>query len=67
MGDFRIGSLGPVDAFPGQTKDGPKKRPRQGHIEPEEEPTDQVTLSSGGEAEEEADGYLPAASDDGAA
>lgn len=51
MGDFRIGPLGAVDSFSGQTKDGSKKRLRR--VEPEEEPTDQVTLSSAVEAEDE--------------
>jgi len=64
MGDFRIGPVGAVDSFSGQTKDGSKKRPRQGHVEPQEEPTDQVTLSSGSEAEEEPSGYIPASSDE---
>jgi hypothetical protein len=44
MDDMRIGSLGFVASLFGQTKDGSKKRSRQRHVEPQEEPTDQVTL-----------------------
>jgi len=65
MGDFRIGSPGAVDSFSGQTKDGSKKRSRQTRVEPQEEPTDQVTLSSAGEADEEPPGYFPGSSDEG--
>jgi len=64
MDDFRIDSLGFDESLYGQTQDGSKKRPKQRHVEPEEELTDQVTLSSGGDTEEQPSGYLPASSDE---
>jgi hypothetical protein len=58
--DFRIGSLGYGDWHAGQEKDGSKKRSRPRHLETQEEPTDEVTLSSAGDGEEQPPGYLPA-------
>jgi hypothetical protein len=63
MDEFRIGSLGFVDSHTDQRKDGSKKRPRHKDAEPQEDPTDQVTLSSAGDAEEPPSGYLPASPD----
>jgi hypothetical protein len=64
MDDFRIDSLGFRDSPFGQTQDGSKRRPKQGQGEPEEEATDQVTLSSADDSEEQASGYFPASSDE---
>lgn len=63
--DLRIDNLGFDDSLYGQAQDGSKKRPKQRHAESQEEPTDQVTLSSAGETEEQPPGYLPAASGEG--
>jgi hypothetical protein len=63
MDDFRIDSFGFSDPLSGQTQDGSKRRPKQRHVEPEEELTDQVTLSSDGDTEEPPSGYSPASSD----
>jgi hypothetical protein len=59
MDDFRIDSLGFDGSLSGQTQDGSKKRSKQTHIEPQEEPTDEVTLSSAEDIEEQPPGYLP--------
>jgi hypothetical protein len=64
MDDFRIDTTGFDDSLYGQSQDGSKKRSRQRHVEPEEEPTDQVTLSSAGDTEEPPSGYLPNSSDE---
>jgi hypothetical protein len=63
MGDLRIDSFGLPDSA-GQPKDGSRKRRRPRPIEPREEPVDQVTLSSVGEADAEPPGYSPAPSDE---
>jgi hypothetical protein len=59
MDEFRIGSLGFGDSPFGQTKEGSKKRSKQNHVEPQEEPEDQVMLSSPGDTAEPPLGYLP--------
>jgi hypothetical protein len=67
MDDLRIGSLGLVDSFYGQTKEGSKKRSRQKYADPQaaqEELADQVTLSSAGEPEEPPAGYFPVSLDE---
>jgi hypothetical protein len=65
MDELRIGSPGNIDSLAGQTRDGAKKRPRQKHVEPEEEPMDEVILHSAGEAEDEQPlGYQPTSSDE---
>jgi hypothetical protein len=53
MDELRIGSLGDIDSLAGQTRDGSKKRPKHTHVEPEEEPIDEVILHSSGETEDE--------------
>jgi hypothetical protein len=63
MDDLRIGSPGFADWDSGQTKDGSKKRARKRQVEPPEELTDRVTLSSAGETEDQPSGYFPASSD----
>jgi hypothetical protein len=63
MDDSRIDSLSFDDSLHGQTQDGSKKRSKQGRIESQEELTDQVVLSSGGDTEEEPLGYFPNSSD----
>jgi hypothetical protein len=63
MDDLRIGPIDFFDSRSGLTKDGAKKRPRTTHAEPEEEPIDQVTLSSTGETDEQPLGYAPPSSD----
>jgi hypothetical protein len=62
MDEFRISSLGFDDAYSDQTNDGSKKRFRHKHAEPQEDVTDQVTLSSGGDTGEEPLSYLPPSS-----
>lgn len=69
MDDFRIGAPGFVDWQTGRTNDGSKKRARQRQAEPQEDLTDQVSLSSTDEPadDENADlppGYSPASSDE---
>ena len=64
MDDLRIGFLGPVELPSGHAKEDPKKRPRPKHVEPQDEPTDQVTLHSTGETEEPPPGYSPLPSDE---
>ena len=63
MDDLRISSLDFIDPHSGQANDGSKKRSRQRPVEPEEELTDQVTLSSAGETEEQFPAYSPASPD----
>jgi hypothetical protein len=64
MGDLRIDSIGLPDSRFGQSKDGSKKRPRAIPVASLEEPIDQVTLSSGEEADAEPPGYAPAPADE---
>ena len=59
MGDLRIDSFGLPDSQAGQPKDGSKKRSRERHTEPPEEPIDEVTLSSASEPDAEPLGYKP--------
>jgi hypothetical protein len=59
MEDLRIGSLGFDDSPGDQTKDRSKKRSKPRHFEPQEELTDQVSLSSGSDTEEQPLGYSP--------
>jgi hypothetical protein len=59
MDDFRIDSLGFDDSAYGQDQDGSKKRPRHKHVELQEEPADQVMLSSADDTEEQPSSYLP--------
>jgi hypothetical protein len=60
--DFRIDSLGFDNSPYGQGQDESKKRPKPKHVEPQEEATDQVTLSSADE--EQPLGYSPASRDE---
>jgi len=64
MDDLRIGPIDFFDSRSGLTKDGAKKRSRTTHAEPEEEPIDQVTLSSADETEERPLGYSPPSRDE---
>jgi hypothetical protein len=64
MGDLRIDSFGLPESPGGQPKDGSKKRPKPTPVEPQEEPIDQVTLSSAVESDTEPTGYSPAPSDE---
>jgi hypothetical protein len=64
MDDFRIDSLGFDDSFHEQREAGSKQRPKRAHAKPQEEPTDEVVLSSGGDGEEQSSGYLPNSSDE---
>jgi hypothetical protein len=64
MDDLRIGHIDAVDSQTPLTKDGSKKRSRQRHAAPEEEPIDQVTLSSASQTEEQLIGYFPALPDE---
>jgi hypothetical protein len=64
MGDFRISSIDFVDSHSDRARDGSKKRSKRTHVEPQEELTDQVALSSAGDTEEQEPGYLPASSDE---
>jgi hypothetical protein len=59
MDDFRIGSLGFGESHAGQANDGSKKRSSPRNFDPQEEPTDQVLLSSSDDIEEKPVGYLP--------
>ncbi len=59
MDDFRIDSLGFDDSFYEQREDGSKQRPKRKQVEPQEEPTDEVVLSSDGDGEEQPFDYLP--------
>ncbi len=52
MEDLRISHIESVDSHTALSKDGSKKRDREKHAEPEEEPVDEVTLSSASEAED---------------
>jgi hypothetical protein len=61
--DLRIGHIDPVDLHAGLMKDGSKKRSRQRRAEREEEPIDQVKLSSAAPTDEQLPGYFPALPD----
>jgi hypothetical protein len=63
MDNLRIGSFDLFDSHSDRLKDGSKKRSRQPQIEREDEPVDQVTLSSAGETEEQPSGYCPPSSE----
>jgi len=63
MDDFRIDSLGFDDSFYEQREDGSKQRSKGKHVKPQEEPTDEVVLSSDGDSEEQPSGYLPNSSE----
>jgi hypothetical protein len=63
MEELRIGSLGFDDSLGDQTKDGSKKRSKPRHFEAQEELTDQVSLSSAGDTEEQL-GYSPPSPDE---
>ena len=63
MDDLRIGPLDSfVDTQSGQTKGGLKKRSGNRQVAPQQEPVDQVTLSSSDETEGQLPGYSPASS-----
>jgi hypothetical protein len=64
MDELRIGSLGSFDSLAGQTKDGSKKRPRQPRVEPEDEPVDQVVLSSPDQTEDQIPGDVAPSRDE---
>jgi|HubBroStandDraft_1064217.scaffolds.fasta_scaffold920751_2 hypothetical protein len=59
MDDFRIDSLGFDDSLYEQREDGSKQRSKRRNLKPEEEPADEVVLSSGGDSEEPPSGYVP--------
>jgi hypothetical protein len=63
MDDLRIGPVDFVGSHSDAANDGSKKRLRQQHAEPEEEPVDEVMLSSTGDDEEQPRGYSPAGPD----
>ena len=63
MDDLRIGSVGPMAWYPGQTNDESKRRSRHGHAEKEEDPSDRVVLSTG-QAEDALTEDSPAGSGD---
>jgi hypothetical protein len=62
--DLKIGAIDRSYWHPDLTRDGSKKRARPQHAEPEEDPVDEVTLSSDSENDEEPPGYFPAARDE---
>jgi len=62
MDDFRIDSPAFDDSLYRQRQDESRKRSKPRRVEPQDEPTDEVTLSSGGDKEEQPLGYLPSSS-----
>lgn len=61
--DLKVGSVDRSYWSPDLTKEGSKKRSRQRPAEPEEEPIDQVTLSSAIGEDEQLPGYFPTSTD----
>jgi hypothetical protein len=64
MDDFRIDSLGFGDSQGDQKRDKSQKRAKQIYVEPKQDQTDQVILSSDDEIEDQGLGYFPASSTD---
>jgi hypothetical protein len=49
MDEVRLGSVGQADWYSGRSKDDARKRARQQHAESQDEPVDEVILSSAAE------------------